>query len=964
MLFATSLPAFTLAALFPLCSHAIAENQQSSTAGNNVRSAIVVRGESLPSDLGTNLIPNANFEHQAEGWRSHASKKIVLETAAEDGVIRLTKRGGPEAASFISAPFPVSEGKLILTGLYQTQDAAFGSAAELVLQTATAEGSFGPLPPPPSSPGLYAHPGHATLYRSKLGEWRRKTRSYTIPKGHTAARVIITLEGETGSVAFTGLRASRPGPDDRSDRSLTPEELLSMSETLERLSARPDSQAKVTHAQGAPRLMIDDKASLPFVLMTDVVNPTRGFTSDFARHGVGTTIIPLYNAGQRYWSGKGVYHLDKIDEAIWHNVRRNPEGNFIIYLNLFPYKGWHKDFPNSAAQNRKGEHSISRHDALAPASYWSLEYQEQALHYVRTCIAHINKQPYARAVVGYFITGGEDGQFYYQTLRGQKSVQDGQSPGDLPLFRKWLERRYEGNLAALKKAWNAPDISFSTATAPVENRIYRGVFLDPMKDRPVYDFMTFLNEGLADFLCDVAEVIRKGTPKEIVVGAYYGRGGTFMVYPMFGDTHVMFKRRQLDFIGAQGGYYGWREAGSVGLVPWVYDSTRRANMIPMLELDFRTWFRGFKDMQHDFNVARYWNLDEFKGAMNRDAGRMLSTAGGVWWMEMTGGWFRDDAIMQTIGATHKIGEEFYKTEASYTPAEIALVIDEDTFLWTTEQVNVWNGPQYHALSTQHRAFHQAGVKIDFWYLSDLVSHDKTEYKVYYFLNPYFPSAKTKEFAHRLRKAGKTIVWQYAPGWMTDEGFSLEAMKELTGIAFRHDQVRKEGLRARFVTSEEAGRTPESAELLKGISETVMGGQMDIPADRFVPLDGFDAVLSRFEANGEPAAVLRKEEKTGHVGIVLGHPSGLTPKLFANIAQLAGVHRYTDTGDLFAYHRDDLIVLHGVEGGEKRLAFPTPVNLTEVLEGKLSFTSITEARFPLAPGQTFWFRVEKAAAAEE
>lgn len=920
-------------------------------------------GEYLPRILGGNALPGGDFADGPTGWHTAAKDGTSLDVVdRRDGdgrYLTLIKDGGWETAWLVSDSFPVEGGReWILTGLYRTEDASFGNFGEWVIQS-------GPDPdfenPPRSStwPSKSAHTGNMNLFNSP-GEWRRKTRSIHIPANHAYARAVFIMDGPPMTLDIADIVLYKPEPDTRVPKALEPEAELPHDEVLQRLANRPDSTARVCMRADEPVLLVDEMPKVPYMHMADVVYPMRGYISDFADHGIDIHFITLFNKTQRHWTGPGQYDFEKLDKIIWNSVRRNPEGYFIFYLNLLPYEDWHLDFPEGAAVNRAGEPMMSRHGFFAPASYWAQSYRQQVLDLTRAYIQHINQQPYARSIIGYFIGGGEDGQFYFQGVRGQQTIQDGQAPDDLPTLRAWLRDHYGDDVDALRRAWNDDTLEFETVAAPVENHKYDGVFIDPASQRPQYDFFRFLNESLAMLLVEIAEVIKEEAEKPVIVGAYYGRGAGQMVYPLFAQTSVMFPQGMIDFMGAQGGYFGWREVGSPGIMNWVYDSLRRNRILPMMELDFRTWFGGFQSLLHDFRVARYWNIDDFVNAVARDAGKTFSVGGGVWWMEMVGGWYHDEAIMDFLGRITSISQELYEEPVEYVRSPVVLIVDEDTFFRTTEQINIWNGPHYHSVNLQQRAFHLSGVPLDFHYLSEIMGDDPESYDVYYFLNPFYLSEPLKQWVREIEAAGKTIIWQYAPGWLSANGFSTDGMRELSGFEFRHRAASDRGLLAYFVREPDHAAGPHADTLLRNLGGDTLGIGVDIPADRFAVSGGYDGVLARFADDDSIAAAYRVEPDSGSVTLVLGHPSAITPDLLANIARMAGVHCYTRPGDLFFHQRSDLVVMHGVSGGTQVLNLPAPMNVKELIHGEIEARNSRELQFEIKPGQTFWFYLSPAA----
>ena len=915
-------------------------------------------GERLPAVSIPNLLPEEGMS--VTTWEAQSMEGVDLSVKAitkqEGPALELVKGGAPGAAWLVSKPFPIpATDSLQFTGLYYAENVPYGSLGEFVLETASSESALQKSPEGILSAQRMGHTGHQNIYNSYDDRWKRKTRQFKIPENHTWGRLLFRMEGNPYHITLAELKLTEIFPETRTSLRLEREPVLSQEETKTRLLARPDSTAKVEQENEGPVLKIDGKPSFPFTHMSDVTSPPRGYIREFADYNIPIHFITLFNVTIKHWTGPQEYHLDKVDEIIWNSVQRDPEGNFIVYLNVFPYPDFHERFPGASSQNHKGEFSISRHKRFAPASYWSLEYQQQVKDLVKTYVEHIRSQPYARSIVGFFIGGGEDGQFYYQAVAGQKTIQDGQSPGDLPLFRQWIRKHYNEDLQALQTAWKQPDITFESITPPPMAEGFSETFLNPATHQSVVDHFQFLNEEVAVFLCDIADIMKSGMKKPVIVGAYYGRGGSFMVYPHFAQNSVMFQRDSIDFMGAQGGYYGWREAGSPGHLNWVYDSLRKHNKIPMQELDFRTWVSEIKNIQHDFQVARFWDLESFTGATARDTGRLLSIGGGIWMMEMTGGWFHDPDIMKSLQNIHTAGQKIYEEGAGFNEAEMVIVSDESAYLHTTEQVSVWNGPQFHSLNLQQRAFHQSGVNFDFLYLQDLLQSKDDHYKCYFFLNTYVHSPELEAFVRELEAKGKTIIWQYAPGYVTQNGLSLEHIQKLTGFTLTKQDRDSSGQRTMFA------KLPEehpAHKLLQNLQNSLAGAGVGTAANRFTIQPGENVtVLANFTQDNKPAIAMQSLPESGATRIYIAPPSALTPQFIANLANYAGVHSYTSPGDSFLFHRKNFAVFHGVQGGEKTFTLPYEANITEMLGSEAKVTEKNSITFQLPPGQTRWFHIQ-------
>jgi hypothetical protein len=923
------------------------------------------RGEVLPELKLPSLVPNSDFTAGLKGWSVSRAAGVSAEVSAarvtdehskDESVLRVQKTGGIGVVRVVSERIPVQPNtEYILTGLYHTEDAKFGTLAEFrVLEIAdadkpAAQDTENLTITGPTSP---SHTGHFGVFNCRPGQWRRRTRTVRTGADTKFVRLALLVEGPPVTIFFDNLHFNLREKDTREWKFPPREVPLSREETERRLLQRPDSQAQVRQENGGPRLYLDGKPRVPFVHLSDVVNPLRGYVKEFAEAGMDLHMITLFNTTQKHWTGPGQYDFKKIDDLIWNSVQRDPEGYFIIYINVTAYPEWTQQFPEHTAMNAKGEPVTSRHGHFGPPSYYAAEYRRQVMDLLRAYTRHIKAQPYSRAVAGFMLGGGEDGQFYYQS-NGQKTIQDGHSPGDLPLFRDWLRRRYKNDVQKLRAAWNAPDVTFETAKPRISSEKYSGAFFDPKTQGHELDVQRFLNDEVATLLAEGLSICKQEIGKPVIGVAYYGRGMSALVYPMFAQNSVIFQSAAVDMLGAQPGYYGWRETGNEGMLNWVFDSTRRHKKIPMLELDFRSWTSQYKDLWHDTQIVRYWNNEDMLGAMARDAGKVLSVGGGAWWMEMTGGWFHDPQIMDSLEKMQRAGQTIAAESGSWHKSEVVFVVDEENYFHTTEQLNIWNGPNYHSLAIQQRAINRAGVPYDLYYLDDLIADNRDDYKIYVFLNLYHADERARNFIEtRLKRGDKTLVWQYAPGFVTENGLSVDGMKSLTGINFSADLKNSEGLGSVFSQAQ----TPLTKPMLAGVSGDKMGLGVDLWAPRFVVEDAAAQPLGNYLSDGKVSAAVKKLD--GFTSVFIGPPSGLTPQFWRNVAVAGGATPFIEAGDMALFHRDNFIVVHGVEGGRKTLHLPFKAKVTEMLTGRVLAQNSDTIPLNIKIADTLWLHLER------
>jgi len=894
--------------------------------------------EWLPVYTEPNLVVDHDFKAGKEYWHIQGEAKVDFRD--REMLVEITADN--QKVLIFSEPIEVEPGEnYILTGLYQSQSIGFGTFGELlVVPEERAVDLLAEL----DQAQIFSSFSGRELYNRRAGDWQRVVMSYKVPDGVRKVRLAVVQRGRPCQIRWTAFYFGL-GPWEKDNRSreydwnkyvnnLDP--LLPEAEVKEALERRQPVQAWLDKDE-YPRIMINGEVKAPLIYFGDAFKPSRSKLQDFQQAGVGLQLIPLLRPN-RYWRGYRDYDFSAIDEAIWDNVRRNPQGYFMIILSMTPYDSWLQEFPFEVALDASGVPTVSRHGRPSPPCYWSKVYQEQALHYIESAVKHMRQQPYFKAIAGFFLSGNEDGQFYYQISR-QGRLEDGYSPAVLPAFRDWLRQRY-GTVEALRQSWGQPTVDFETAVQPNPQRERGAVFFDPSTEMPAIDLTRFLNEGMGTFANAMCQTAKAAAGKPVLSLMWWGRGGSLMVYPHFAQTRCIFPSDALDFMGAQPGYRGERHAGCSVFQSWVTDSARSHGKVMMCEADFRTWTSPVNSLLHDSQNVRFWSEYDLRGVLWRELGRMLSVGGGLWFYDMTAGWFKDPAIMREVAAMQQVADKLVQRRQVFQPSEILLVSDEDNYYASTEQLNIWNGPNFHCIRKNQRAWLRSGLKFDFYYFQDLPRLDMRNYKMVVFLNAFFLSTEKKQFiTEKLQRDNKVLVWLYAPGYMTERGFSTASMGELTGInVLTCGEVEREAVFVDSVVS-------------RGLAGSSVGMDNKLGQLGFAVDDAAATPIMRYRRSGLVAGAMRDFES--HRSVYLALPVSFSPEFLQQLASYADAHVYNRTpGDFFMHRRSDLIALHGVEGNVNRLVLPKPeARLQDLLSGEWLPKENGEFQVKLQPGET-------------
>ncbi|NMA38719.1 MAG: hypothetical protein GX937_00920, partial [Lentisphaerae bacterium] len=237
-------------------------------------------------------------------------------------------------------------------------------------------------------------------------------------------------------------------------------------------------------------------------------------------------------------------------------------------------------------------------------------------------------------------------------------------------------------------------------------------------------------------------------------------------------------------------------------------------------------------------------------------------------------------------------------------AEAALVMDEPTIKYlsmTPATSGLFRGLMWETYKNAHRS----GALFDLYLSSDLDHPRMKDYKLYIFTNQCYVDAETMaRIQAKLRRNGATAVWLYAPGYITSAGFSLDSMRELTGMTFKAEQP---------------------------------GGSAPAP------------VITRQDGGNLEAVSYRGFQS-------MYNPRGLTPAQLRELCQRLGIHVYADADDVLSANAN-FLMLHTSTAGEKTITLPRPSRVTELISGKVVAEKTTQFKENLDPGITRVYRLE-------
>jgi len=735
---------------------------------------------------------------------------------------------------------------------------------------------------------------------------------------------------------------------------------------LLRLAGRPAqgqprsgvASAGVRNHNGSPALFLDGKPVFPAINWVPGPTPDEWAFEEQARKSAATGIhIYAFDVGKgTEWVGPGPgragdFDLSTVEARFARVVEADPAALFHLRIYLEPGHGdwWEKAHP--------GECEILSDGRRNGMSFASRVWRDGAKEFLRAYIAHFRKIGLFDRIIAYQVGAGHTGEW----VKGESSMYAPCGDYSEPMrryFRDWLAGRYRGDVAALRAAWrHAPSVTFEMAAVPaaerqLEARMY--TFRDPAAEQDVIDYFAALAELCADAVIDLCRTVKEATGGKRLAGAFYGylldlawNGGFFKERP---DSDFSTYQRSghlglskvlasphVDFLVSPYSY-GFRGMGgdSPSMLP--AESVRLHGKLLLIEDDTRT-----HSDSTDPNYGQVKTFDDSRAILRRNLAHFLTHGEGAWWALWKVDPVKEPRFEGLLRELRQWGDTSMNCDRS-SASEIAVLLDDESFFYETCRYNL-DIP----LIFQQRLWGlpRLGAPFDVFLLDDFLAGKLPAYKLYVFLNPFrLDGARRRALSKELKRDGRTALWIYAPGFIKDLP-GLENMEELTGIRFGLGEQPWGPL---------VHITDFGHPITRGLGRDTVWGTNSKLAPLFHVDDPDARVLGEVvysQGNCRPGFAAK--ELPAWRSVYSAAPN-LPADVLRAIARWAGVHIYSDDGDVFYANRSFLGV-HTLAGGERTIRLPRRVpGVADLLAGKVIARDTAEIRVVLEPRSTALYRI--------
>lgn len=461
-------------------------------------------------------------------------------------------------------------------------------------------------------------------------------------------------------------------------------------------------------------------------------------------------------------------------KAAFDDVVYDEDGYHVGEPANYDYWGWGRD-----TTSKSGPGTVST------PSFSSKVYIDYCAERLQKYIEHIENSPYADQVLGYFVGGmGNCGENMWPgDWRNQSDIRRGDfGIANTREFRSFLIEKY-GTIENIRKAYNDESLELEDIYEPYPDEYWseKGMTLDELllaNNQKMVDTAEFHCKATREAIERFSKICFdiSGKPN----GCFYG----YMQDETVGYAgHLwideLLKSPYVDFMSSPKAYH-YCLAGDPGASQAPGQSIQlKPGKLFIEENDSRSYHsltggdpdRAPKSL--DDTVTVFW----------REIYRALTMDFGFWWMDIRGkndDWYSDEVLVPML----KAQADFYKKWAPVDRKSIAQVVfveDEDSCAHMAQCSGVARNARYKL----ERELRLCGVPVDHLRVCDLLElPDVTQYKFIVFCHAFvMPQELWGKIKAKINPEA-TILWNYAPAMIGENGFSFENQTAVTGFRTR------------------------------------------------------------------------------------------------------------------------------------------------------------------------------------
>ena len=642
-----------------------------------------------------------------------------------------------------------------------------------------------------------------------------------------------------------------------------------------------------------------------------------------------------------YYRSDGSVALEFQESQIRNLLSFNPKAFFLPRIFTTAPKWWVDANPSELCRYAGRNSAVSQTRNVPPReSMASRKYLDEIGKAYRKAVRQLLDSDYGNQLMGIHVTGGPWGEHFYWDAyyfaTDTPAASDTSEPMRLALV-DYLKNKYGNDESRLRKAWNDDDLTFDAVRVPgFKERVETtaGAWRDPAKSRAVMDYFECHNEVVVRMIDHFCRIVKDESHGKLLTVVFYGYTQDEN-WPIENDHRGISKLLRLDSVDVLCSPHTYRrrrlgeDAGSRQYLA----STALHGKLFIDEGDDQTHLERRKKKPDHRAHAR--NLEESQTFLYREFGNMVTRGMGLWYMDLNDCFFRDDALIKTLGRMKKWADVSMNHPRD-GHAQVALISAPESEFYLGYRRSPNNEVSDSLYQLQMAELYRTGAPFDWYLIDDLDAIKGRDYKVYIFMDCFYLTEQQRRTIESLRSNGRTLIWFYAPGYASQEDLSKERMEKLTGFRFQQNE--------------------------QGLLRGVMASGATFGLDKMqktlftvLPDDGVSNLATGVGNLQGKTVLARKnhDDWTSVFSAVPGVHAALLRELFAE----AGVHVYSDCGDVISANNSWLMI-HTRSAGTKEIHLPKRYKkVTEIIKEEVVAENVTSFTIELPQHVTAIFMLE-------